>query len=64
MAGLGREEGNMTDAATTQQFIAALQALERERDLEPICGLFAPDSHVGNVVFPRHFAGPAGARTF
>jgi ketosteroid isomerase-like protein len=54
----------MVEAATTRQFIAALTALERERDPEAMVGLFAPESEVGNIVSPRTFAGPDGARAF
>jgi hypothetical protein len=48
------------DTTITQQFIDALAALERERDLEPITGLFGPDSNIGNIVSPREFSGPDG----
>lgn len=55
----------MTDDATrTQRFIDALAALERDRDVERIAGLFTPESEVGNIVSPREFSGPEGARTF
>ena len=55
----------MTDDTTiTQQFIEALASLERDRDLEPMTRLFAADSDIGNIVSPREFSGPDGARTF
>ena len=55
----------MTDDTTiTQQFMEALAALERDRDLEPMTRLVAPDSDIGNIVSPREFSGPHGARTF
>ena len=54
----------MSDAEMTERFIGALHALERERDLDPITGLFGPDSTVGNIVSPREFRGPEGAREF
>ena len=54
----------MSDPATTQQFIEALHALERDRDLEQIVGLFAAESDVGNNVSSREFTGPDGAREF
>ena len=54
----------MSDSATTQQFIEALHALERDRDLEQIVGLFAAGSDVGNNVTSREFTGPEGAREF
>jgi hypothetical protein len=46
----------MVETAATQQFIDALAVLERERDVERITGLFAPDSEVGNIVSPRRFS--------
>src|SRR5688572_15350095 len=54
----------MAESATTQQFIAAFESLERDRDPEQIAQLFAPDSEVGKVVSPRHLSGTAGARAF
>ena len=55
----------MTDDTTIpQQFIEVLAALERDRDLEPMTRLVAPDSDIGNIVSPREFSGPDGARTF
>jgi ketosteroid isomerase-like protein len=54
----------MVDTDVTQQFIDALAALEREGDVERIAALFAPKSEVGNIVSPRRFSGPEGARTF
>ena len=54
----------MAEAETTKQFMAALAALEQERDLEQISQLFAAKSEVRNVVSPRTFTGPDGAREF
>lgn len=54
----------MVDTDVTQQFIDALAALERERDVERITALFAPESDVGNIVSPRQFSGVEGARAF
>jgi ketosteroid isomerase-like protein len=55
----------LTDHTTIpQQFIEALAALERDRDLEPMRQLFTADSEIGNIVSPREFSGPDGARTF
>ncbi len=54
----------MSDQATTEQFIGALAALERDRDVETITALFAPESEIGNLITPRHFSGPDGAREF
>ena len=54
----------MTEAAMTQQFLAALEALERERNLEPMVDVFAADSEIGNIVSLRRFSGPDGARAF
>jgi ketosteroid isomerase-like protein len=49
---------------TTEQFIEALHALERDRDLETIVGLFAPESEVSNITALRTFSGAEGAREF
>jgi ketosteroid isomerase-like protein len=54
----------VSDHDATQRFIDALHALERERDLEAIAGLFGPESEIGNIVSPRRFAGTDGAREF
>jgi ketosteroid isomerase-like protein len=54
----------MVDTDVTQQFIDALAALERERDVERITALFAPESEIGNIVSPRQFSGVEGARAF
>src|SRR5215207_6593257 len=54
----------MVETAATQQFIDALAVLERERDVERITGLFAPDSEVGNIISPRRFSAVEGARAF
>ena len=48
----------------TQAFVDALSALEQNRDLEPITALFAPECEIGNIVSPRQFSGPDGARAF
>lgn len=52
------------DTEMAQRFIAALHALERERDLDTIAGLFADDGEIGNIVSPRTFTGREGARHF
>ena len=54
----------MTEADTTQQFIDALQALERHRDPAEMIGLFIENSEVGNIVSHRTFTGLEGAREF
>jgi ketosteroid isomerase-like protein len=54
----------MPESEATDRFIAALHALERDRDVETIAGLFAEESDVGNVASPRAFRGVAGAREF
>ena len=54
----------MAETETTRQFIAALAALERERNVEQITELFAPESDVGNIVSSREFSGVDGARAF
>jgi hypothetical protein len=54
----------MAAADTTQQFIDALQLLERDRALTEMIGLFMENSEVGNVVSSREFVGLAGAHVF
>ena len=54
----------MSDRAGTEQFMAALAALERDRDVETIAALFAVESTIGNLVSPHHFSGAQGAREF
>lgn len=54
----------MSDASRTQEFIDALNTLERDRDVEPIAALYAEESEIGNIVSPRQFAGVEGAREF
>ena len=49
----------MAELVTTQQFIAALESLERDRDLEQIAQLFAPDSEAGES---RLASAPVGHR--
>ncbi len=60
------ENGNAATDQTVlvERFIAALETLEQQRDVEPIADLHASDAEVGNVVSPHHFAGPDGARDF
>src|SRR5215213_4120180 len=54
----------MSDADTTQQFINALQVLERDRDPTDLVGLFMEESKIGNIVSHRTFIGLEGAREF
>ena len=54
----------MSDQAGTEQFMDALAALERDRDVEPLAKLFAAESEIGNLVSPRRFSGVEGAREF
>ena len=54
----------MSDQRTTEQFIGALAALERDRDLESITAMFGPACEIGNLITSRHFSGPQGAREF
>ncbi|MBW3632405.1 MAG: nuclear transport factor 2 family protein [Chloroflexi bacterium] len=54
----------MTDAAIAQQFIDALQVLERDGDPTKIIDLFTENSEVGNIVSSREFSGQEGARAF
>ena len=48
----------------TTAFIGALRALEDRNDVEPLVRLHTGDAEVGNVVSPRTFSGPDGAREF
>src|SRR5215212_3636593 len=59
-----REETAMADMGTTQQFIDALQILERDRDPTEMVGLFMENSEVGNIVSHRTFIGLEGAQEF
>jgi ketosteroid isomerase-like protein len=54
----------MAEMETTQQFIDALQALERDRDPTEMTDLFMENSEVGNIVSHRTFIGLEGAREF
>lgn len=48
----------------TQQFINALAALESSGSTIALEALFSDESEIGNVVSPREFTGPSGARAF
>ncbi len=52
----------MSEIADT--FIAALRALEQDKDVEPLAALYADDAVAGNVIAPDRFAGKDGARRF
>jgi len=54
----------MTEAETTQQFIEALQVLERDSDPTAMLDLFMENSEAGNIVSTREFIGVEGAREF
>ena len=54
----------MPETDATEQFIAALHALEHDRDVATIVELFAEESEIGNVASPREFRGREGAREF
>ena len=45
----------MSEATTEQQFIDALQVLERDREPTQMIGLFTENSETGNVVSSREF---------
>ncbi len=47
-----------------ERFIAALETLEQQQDVEPLADLYAATADVGNVVTPHDFTGPDGARDF
>lgn len=48
----------------TNRFMAALTALERERNVEEIVSLFSEQCDIGNAVSPKVFVGRNGAREF
>ena len=56
--------GPEQEQTMARRFIAALAALEERRELEPIVAVYADGCEVGNVVSPRRFSGPEGAREF
>ncbi len=47
-----------------RSFIEGLHRLERDRDLDAIVATFADGCEVSNVVTPRLYHGPEGARDF
>ena len=51
-------------SGVTQRFLDALHALERDREVDGLVELYAEGAEIGNVVSPRQFAGPDGAREF
>lgn len=51
-------------SSVTQRFLDALAVLEREGEVEGLVALFADGAEIGNVVSPRRFSGPEGARDF
>ena len=51
-------------SGVTQRFLDALAKLERDREVEELVGLYGDEAEIGNVVSPRRFAGPEGARDF
>jgi len=51
-------------SGVTQRFLDALAALERDREVDGLEALYAEGADIGNVVSPRRFAGPEGARDF
>jgi ketosteroid isomerase-like protein len=61
-----KTNGNATgeQADLVERFIAALETLEQQRDVEPLADLYAAEAEVGNVVTPHEFTGPDGARDF
>jgi ketosteroid isomerase-like protein len=61
-----KTNGNATREQTdlVERFIAALETLEQQRDVEPLADLYATEAEVGNVVTPHEFTGPDGARDF
>jgi predicted ester cyclase len=54
----------MNTTSRTEQFISALTTLERDREIDQIAALFGSESEIGNIVSPRQFSGPDGAREF
>ncbi len=51
-------------SGVTHRFLEALAALERDREVDGLVVLYAEGAEIGNVVSPRRFAGPEGARDF
>jgi limonene-1,2-epoxide hydrolase len=54
----------MAQQPIAERFIAALERLEQDRDLDPLVALHADGCDVGNVNAPDRFHGPEGARRF
>ena len=53
----------MADTSAAR-FIEALNALESNREADPIAALFTGEAEVGNVIAPEKFHGTDGAREF
>ena len=52
------------DQEMVNRFIDALGRLERQRELDPIVGLFSEEARLSNVIMPEPVSGQAGARSF
>jgi ketosteroid isomerase-like protein len=48
----------------TRRFIQALEALERDWEIDELVALFSDECEVGNVVSPNAFVGRQGARDY
>ena len=51
-------------SGVTQRFLDGLARLEGEREVDDLVALYAKGAEIGNVVSPRRFSGPEGARDF
>lgn len=51
-------------SGVTERFLDGLHALERDRAVDGLAELYADGAQIGNVVSPREFSGPEGARDF
>jgi ketosteroid isomerase-like protein len=60
------ERGGVADSSetTAKKFVAALEKLEQERDLETIASLFSEDAEIDNVTSVSGKEGKQGAKEF
>ncbi|SRR6056297_51994 len=60
-----RTADEMTSGSeVVDEFIAAIAALERDGDTDPIAALYSETARCGNVIEPERFEGPEGAGAF
>ncbi len=48
----------------TERFLDALTKLEHDHEVDDLVSLYGEDAQIGNIVSPRQFSGPEGARDF